>query len=853
MKTKTSLQIILLLPWLFLSPIIFAAPATPNIAWMPTQYDAPANYTITWNMWWGNNGNRWYLLENGAVVHSAELTTNGQNAQTDSFTVNKTSGGQFDYVVKLCFVDGATEDCTQSSVKAITVNGGVTNQPPAVNAGADNTTEVNSLTSLAGSYSDDGIATPVTASWQVVSGTGAVSFTNQNQAATQATFASEGIYLLRLTVSDTEFTVSDDINITVVAEATNQPPVVNAGSDLSAQINQLLQLNGSYTDDGKSTPVTESWSKVSGPGVVSFSNASSGNSTATFDAVGSYVLAYTVNDSEFTVADQITVTVSDAAAPELPGTPSVGWIANEVELVNGSASVTLSWNLWWGVNGNQWRILQNGEVVYSENLNAGSGAQSDSQTVTVNQAGLYDFVVQLCNVVGNQEACSNSATTSVNVFDVSGLPTTPGDYPHPLKQHNVAYNNTSGKMVAAYFVEWGVYGRNFHVADIPDDNLTHIFYGFVPICGNNESLRQAEPGAHAALVSQCQGKQDFEVVVHDKFAALEKLYPGDVAGKGIAGIFGQLQRMKLANPNIKIIPSVGGWTLSDPLYEIGINPTARATFISSMIDYLRVYTFFDGIDIDWEFPGGGGADPSLGTPQDGDGFADLMIELRAALNSLSAETGRTYELTAAVSGGVEKLSKINWERSHQPMDFINVMVYDYAGAWNNELGHQAHLYESQLYSTTNNGFTGHDSIQHLISRNVPASKITMGVAMYGRGWKGVTGASTGNPFTGTGNGGIKGSWQDGIEDYKVLEANYMNGPSQGANGFELAWDPIAKAEYLWNESTGTLISLDTVRSVKEKGSYVNQYNLGGVFAWEVDADNGRILNAMHEGLGHPKK
>ncbi|WP_428776712.1 glycosyl hydrolase family 18 protein, partial [Vibrio sp.] len=170
-----------------------------------------------------------------------------------------------------------------------------------------------------------------------------------------------------------------------------------------------------------------------------------------------------------------------------------------------------------------------------------------------------------------------------------------------------------------------------------------------------------------------------------------KLYPGDQDGKGIAGIFGQLHRMKLANPDVKIIPSVGGWTLSDPLYEIGINPSARSTFVNSMIQYLRDYPIFDGIDIDWEFPGGGGANGSLGTTQDGDGFADLMIALRAALDTLSQETGRTYELTAAVSGGVEKLSKINWERAHVPMDYINVMVYDYAGAWNNELGHQAAL------------------------------------------------------------------------------------------------------------------------------------------------------------------
>ncbi|TQV81059.1 glycosyl hydrolase family 18 protein [Aliikangiella coralliicola] len=854
MKNEVKLSRLLLWSLLFLSPNLFAAPGTPNIAWMPTQYDAPAQFTVTWNMWWGENGNRWYLLENGSTIHSGDLTPNGNNSQTGSFNVNQSAGGQYEYIIKLCSGNGASESCTQSAGKTITISGGAENQPPAVNAGADASTEVNVATPLNGSYADDGLATPVTASWQVVSGAGAVSFVNQNQAATQATFASEGAYVLRLTVSDTEFTVSDEVNVTVVAEAVNQPPVANAGADINASVNQLTQLNGSYTDDGKSSPITESWTKVSGPGVVVFTDAASGSTSATFDAVGNYVLEYSVNDSEFTHTDQVAVTVTDALPPEQPGTPTIGWTNGEVEIQNGKADVTISWNLWWGANGNEWRLLQNGEVVHTAALTSnGSSAQSGSHTVSLTQAGTYEFVVQLCNVSGTQEACSNSASTSVNVIDINGWPTTPGDYPHPLKQHNESYNNTSGKMVAAYFVEWGIYGRNYHVADIPAENLTHIFYGFVPICGPNESLRQANPSGHSALVKQCEGKQDYEVVIHDKYAALEKLYPGDVDGKGVAGIFGQLHRMKLANPDIKIIPSVGGWTLSDPLYEIGINPAARKIFIDSMINYLRDYPFFDGIDIDWEFPGGGGANPDLGTPEDGAGFADLMIELRAALDQLSAETGRTYELAAAVNAGLEKISRIDWERAHQPMDHINVMAYDYAGAWNNELGHQALLYESDLYQNTNVGFYTDAAIQHLISRNVPPGKITVGVAMYGRGWKDVTGATEGNPFTGTGNGPIKGSWEDGIEDYKALEENFMNGPSAGANGFELGWDPIAKAEYLWNSTTGTLISLDTVRSTIEKGSYVNQHNLGGVFAWEIDADNGRILNAMHQGLGHPKK
>ena len=249
-------------------------------------------------------------------------------------------------------------------------------------------------------------------------------------------------------------------------------------------------------------------------------------------------------------------------------------------------------------------------------------------------------------------------------------------WPQPLKENNRPYQNTSGKQVGAYFVEWGIYGRDYHVADIPAENLTHLYYGFIPMCGPNEGLRQSNPEGYSALVSQCSDKQDYEVVVHDQFAALEKSYPGDNWEQPIRGIFAQLYRLKQAHPDLIILPSVGGWTLSDPLYDVGTDPQARAIFIESMIDFIRTYDFFDGIDIDWEFPGGGGANPALGSPEDGEGFVTLMRELREALDALSQETGRTYELAAAMSGGVPKLSAVGdgWAEAALYMDHINLMT-----------------------------------------------------------------------------------------------------------------------------------------------------------------------------------
>ncbi|ASP37634.1 chitinase [Bacterioplanes sanyensis] len=534
-----------------------------------------------------------------------------------------------------------------------------------------------------------------------------------------------------------------------------------------------------------------------------------------------------------------------------PATPSIAWIG-EQNISAGPKDFTLKWNLWYGANGSRWYLYQDGEQIHQADISKNSpNAQSGSTQVTVSKNGNYRYQVKLCDVSASGELCSLSAEATVKV---AGGPTDGddldySDWPKPLKQNNQAYQNSSGKQVGAYFVEWGIYGRDYQVADIPSTNLTHLYYGFIPVCGPNDSLAQANPQGYSALVSQCANKQDYEVVVHDKFAALEKSYPGDVWDQEVRGIFGQLYRLSNAQPDLVILPSVGGWTLSDPLYDIGTDAAARDIFIDSMIAFIKKYDFFDGIDIDWEFPGGGGANPALGSPQDGAGFVVLMKELRQALDALSQETGRNYQLTAAMSGGVEKLSQVDWEQAAQYMDYINIMTYDYYGAWNGVLGHQTGLYAAP--DAAIDGFSAHDAVQHLLSRNVPAEKIGLGAAMYGRGWKNVSGGQPDDPFSGTGGDGISGSWEKGIEDYKVIEQKYMGGvDGTGIDGFQLFWDDIAKASYLWNYSAGTLITFDTPRSVKAKGQYVRTNNLGGIFAWEIDADNGHILNAMHQGLGH---
>jgi len=424
--------------------------------------------------------------------------------------------------------------------------------------------------------------------------------------------------------------------------------------------------------------------------------------------------------------------------------------------------------------------------------------------------------------------------------------------PLVLLENNLAYKNTTNSIVASYYPEWGIYERNFPVAKIPASNLTHIFYGFIAICGPNEALRQAYEPGWQVLQKECEDQADYTVTIYDRWAAIDKAFEGDQDSDPIKGNFGQLMRLKLAKPDIKIMPSFGGWTLSDPFYTLANNATHRQTFINSVIAFLKNYPLFDGVDIDWEYPGGGGANSELGSSADYEAYADLMRDLRQAINGLEQETGRSYLLTSAVGVAPDKINAVNYTRAVQYLDYVFAMGYDFYGAWNGELGHHAALHTSDHQKLV--GFDGASGITNLINAGIPANKLVLGVAKYGRGWINITGVNSGeSPFiNGVSDGTAHpGTWESGNLDYRDIANNYLSSHEQGKNGYSYFYDEQAEAPYLWNASTGRLITYDNKRSAKAKAQYARNNNLAGVFSWEIDADNGDILNSMHEGLGHP--
>ncbi|GAD81279.1 putative chitinase [Vibrio ezurae NBRC 102218] len=540
------------------------------------------------------------------------------------------------------------------------------------------------------------------------------------------------------------------------------------------------------------------------------------------------------------------------AAP--PGDPVISWgdytfalvevdhdataYEQVVKAVHEELTLEITWDVWAGDPADTARILLDGNVVWE------GDASANKAVFTMNKGGLYDMVIEL----ENKDGISRSKETLLTIAD------TDGSHMEPLEtiwtENNKPYENTTGKIVGTYVVEWAVYGRDYPIDKAPTANLNRMLYGFVPMCGGhgiNDSLKTID-GSFEALQRACAGREDFKVAMHDPWAAVQIPQKG-VEGWSVPykGNFGQMMAAKRANPDLKILPSIGGWTLSDPFFFMH-DDEIRHTFIESVREYLETWKFFDGIDIDYEFPGGGGANPNLGDKEiDGKTYVTLMKELRQMLDELGEKNGRYYELASAINIGHDKLAVVDYGEASKYLDHIFLMSYDYYGAWSNSvLNHQTALHKSTVNTVEEESeYYTSRGVEILLEQGVPIEKMVIGGAAFGRGWSGVHGYVDGNPFTGEATGPIKGTWEDGVLDYRDIVDNHT--PAQG---FVQGYDEAAEAAYIFKESTGELISYDNPRSIKAKAQYAVQQGMGGIFHWEMDGDNGDLINAMHEGLGH---
>jgi chitinase len=397
----------------------------------------------------------------------------------------------------------------------------------------------------------------------------------------------------------------------------------------------------------------------------------------------------------------------------------------------------------------------------------------------------------------------------------------------------------SSKTILGYFVQWGIYKRNYLVKNVDTsgsaERMTHINYAFANV---DTTYKCATADAFADYNKAFNASETVNGIA-------------DVSSQKLKGNFNQLKQLKLKYPHLKIIISVGGWSLSNNFSQAAM-PANRAAFVASCIDMYLKGNFdvangvtgysgiFDGIDIDWEYPGACGLTCNF-SPQDTANFTALMAEFRSQMTTLTQQTGQTYLLTAATSASDVISSYIDLPGVVPYMDYISLMTYDFHGSWETTTNLHSPLYGNPADPTYSLHFWSDNAINLYLSRGVPANKLLMGVPFYGHGWAGVPPGPNGDGLyqTATGNP-PRGKYENGTDDYKEMIAREAT--------FTKYFNPIAQSVYIYNGSQ--LWTYDDPASVTNKMNYIQSKNLAGTMFWELSGDTTSIalLAAIYNGL-----
>ena len=367
-----------------------------------------------------------------------------------------------------------------------------------------------------------------------------------------------------------------------------------------------------------------------------------------------------------------------------------------------------------------------------------------------------------------------------------------------MVKNSVAPVQSEYKKVA-YYTGWSTYS-NFQVSNIDASKLSHLNYAFANISA------------------------DGKIALGDSGVDVEKPFPGDRADQPYKGNFYQLTKLKEQYPHLKTLISVGGWTWSERFSDVALTEQSRTIFADSLLEFILKYDF-DGVDLDWEYPVGGGEADNINRPEDKQNFTLLLQKIRETFDAQSTKDGKKYLLTIASGAGKWHVDNMELNLIQQYVDYIQLMTYDIHGSWEPLTGLNAPLYRDPD-SGFNFEWSVQDAVQTYINNGVPANKIVMGVPFYGRVYNQVNNVNSGLYQSFTGGGSAK--------SYAELEANYIN-----KNGFIRYWEPNSKVPWLFNGSQ--FISYDDVESMGYKTSFIKLMGLGGAMMWELSQDPNKVL------------
>lgn len=438
--------------------------------------------------------------------------------------------------------------------------------------------------------------------------------------------------------------------------------------------------------------------------------------------------------------------------------------------------------------------------------------------------------------------------------------------------------DTQNWINVCYFTNWaryrtGLINKNMDVFEmgLDPDLCTHFMYGFGNVVrdtgiGSYKIVsfdpNADHPSGHAQQDGLCLdvcNDPDFKPDWNDP-NGVRCDWPCNPS-RVLRGYEGLNVGMKRKKSSIKSLISVGGWNFNDctasPFDTSGqgsatcqiFSEIASSSeddiqrFAANIIVFCRKWGF-DGFDLDWEYPVVAGHN-TLEKQENGDfketpaDFQNYINMLRILKEAFLAEgvDGVPLLLTAAVGVGKTTAdTAYDIPQMTQHLDLVNLMTYDLHGAWSTRTGCNANLYSTAEDLELEGPVSVSWAVNYWLDKGAPASKLTMGLPTYGRGWTLQDAANNGYnaPATGPSPKGISTKEDGYLSYYEILEV-------LGA-GARSTYDEDRQCPYVIND--GRWIGYDNDRSLCAKLNFAKSRGLAGSMVWALDLDD---FDGSHSG------